>query len=556
MRERPVPRVVTIPCLIVMICVATSGCATWGDALEDGPAPVPVAEWSPYPGLDAKPKTVPTTAAATRPQNPVKLVRFDEPRIAPAQKDAPKANTPHATLPLPQPAPVESSPIDLPTALRLAGASNLQIALANERLQQAEARLAGANALWLPSINLGTSYNAHSGRIQDVAGRIIETDRSSVFVGGGPILGGGSLNGGAVGPPRLSLGLPLAEAVFTRLAERQQVEASRAGAVATFNDTLLQVGNSYLDLVASHQQLGIARDALANAKELDRLVESRVKAGTNNPADGLRAKAEVADRERQLARAEEDLRVSSAELVRLVRLDPAILLVPAETQPTPIELISVETSLTSLIEQGLTNRPELAQNQAMVQASLERLRQEQWRPWIPSVAIGYSGGGFGGGVGSEFGQFGGRSDFDAVLGWEFRNLGFGNRAIQRERSSLLTQANLTADQTRDNIAAEIVRAYHQVRSRREQEAAARRQLTAAAQALPLNLKGIVGGDLRAIEGQQAVQALAAAQTQYLNSVIGFNQAQLYLLRAIGRPLDANHKPATSPDQGQSRPAMP
>jgi hypothetical protein len=42
--------------------------------------------------------------------------------------------------------------------------------------------------------------------------------------------------------------------------------------------------------------------------------------------------------------------------------------------------------------------------------------------------------------------------------------------------------------------------------------------------------------VRAIEGQQAVQALAAAQTQYLTSVTEYNQAQFQLLRAIGQPL--------------------
>jgi outer membrane protein TolC len=490
-----------------------------------------MAERPIYPGLPGKAAPPRVTSTSSPTPNPLKPVRHEESsQEPPADKDksAPR-------LPTPQPPPGEFSLIDLPAALRLAGANNIQIALANERLRQAEARLDGANALWLPSVNLGAGYNVHSGRIQDTAGQILDVERSSLFVGGGPVVGNFPLPGGAGPPPRLFLGLPIADAVFTRLAERQQVAASREGTVATFNDTLLQVGIAYLDLVAAHQQAAIARDALTNAKELDRLVESRVKAGTTLPADGFRAKAEVADRERQLQRAEEFMRVASTELVRLLRLDPAVLLVPAETQPAPIELVSPDAPLMTLLEQGLTARPELAQHQALVRASLERLRLEKWRPWIPSAAVGYSAGGFGGGRGSEFGRFGGRSDFDAVLAWEFRNLGLGNRALQRERSSVLAQANLTAEQTRDNIMAEIARAYHQVRFRGGQVEAARRQFAAAAEALPLNFKGIVGGNLRAIEGQQAVQALAVAQSQYLTSVTEYNQVQFQLLRAIGQP---------------------
>lgn len=524
----------------VFLTFALTGCATGTGEVAPPAVRQQVAETSAYYGLSPKSTTTRFSPPAKAPTDTIKPVRHDDPKSEPRDTIMKPGAAP--ALPGSLPPPSDSSLIDIPTALRLAGANNLQIALAAERLRQAEARLDGANALWLPSANVGTGYNSHTGRIQDTAGQIIDVRRNSFFVGGGPVVGNFPLTAGAGPAPRLFMGIPLADAVFSRLAERQQVAASRADTAAALNDTLLRVGLAYLDLVAAHHQAGIARDAEANAKELVRLVESRVKAGTTLPADGLRASAELADRERQSRRADESVRVASAELGRLLRLDPAILLVTAETQPVPMDLVNPDTSLLALAEQGLTQRPELARNQALVRASLERFRQEKWRPWVPSVAVGYSAGGFGGGAGNEFGKFGGRGDFDAVLAWEFRNLGYGNRALQRERSSLLAQANLTAEQLHDDILAEIARAHHQVKSRRDQIAAAGRQLAAAAEALPLNFKGIVGGNLRAIEGQQAVQALAAAQTQYLTSVTEYNQAQFQLLRAIGIPLDVSPTP--------------
>lgn len=524
---------------LVVLALVPAGCATWPSDVEPPTVRNHVVGRPEYYGLaaaNAIPRKSPPVAGTG---NAVQTVKHEEPKSEPPESAKRSADAP--ALPGSLPPPSDSSPIDLPTALRLAGANNLQIALAVERLRQAETRLDGANALWLPNVNVGAGYNSHTGRLQDTAGQILDVRRNSFFVGGGPVAGNFPLTAGAGPSPRLFMGIPLADAVFTRLAERQQVAASRADTAAALNDNLLRVGLAYLDLLGAHQQAGIARDAEANAKELVRLVESRVKAGTTLPADGLRASAELADRERQSRRAEESVRVASAELGRLLRLDPAILLVTAETQPVPIDLVDPETPLLALAEQGLTQRPEMARNQALVRASLERFRQEKWRPWVPSVAVGYSAGGFGGGTGNEFGKFGGRGDFDAVLAWEFRNLGFGNRALQRERSSLLAQANLTAEQTHDDILAEIARAHHQVKSRRDQTEAARRQLAAAAEALPLNFKGIVGGNLRAIEAQQAVQALATAQTQYLTSVTEYNQAQFQLLRAVGRPLDVDGK---------------
>jgi outer membrane protein TolC len=445
-----------------------------------------------------------------------------------------KAPLPKPVPPAEQPVP-DQLPIDLPTALRLAGANHLQIALAAERVRQAEARLQGAKALWLPTLDAGLGYNRHDGQIQDTSGNVIDVRRSSLFVGGGPKVGGDALNGGNNGPSRLSVGLPLGDALFASLAERQNTRASGAAQAATFNDSLLEVAVAYLDLVRAQGQVNINREAVKNAEELVRLVEARVRAGTAPPADELRARAELADRRGQVFQAQEAVQDASAELVRLLRLQPDTTLLPLEAQPVQVCLVDTDSRLPDLLAQGLTSRPELAAYQALVQAALERLRQEQWRPLIPNLQLGLSAGGFGGGPNSFFGNFGGRTDFDALVVWELKGLGFGNRALQRERASQQVQAALTAEQIRDRVAAEIVRAYYQVRLRQQQIQAARAQVEATAEALPLNFKGILGGQLRAIEAQQAIQALAAARNQHIATVIDYNRAQFQLLRALGRP---------------------
>ncbi|GIW82266.1 MAG: hypothetical protein KatS3mg105_4073 [Gemmatales bacterium] len=434
-----------------------------------------------------------------------------------------------------EPTPVESDrfPIDLGTAFRLAGANNLQIALALERIEQAQARLAGARALWLPDLQGGVGYNVHDGRIQDTQGAIVDVRRSSLFAGGGANLGGAPLTGGANGPARFFVGLPIADAIFRPLAERQLVRATNAASSAVFNDTLLQVAQTYFDLVQAQGQAAIAREAVENAEKLVHLIDSRVRAGNALPADDRRARADLSQRRREYYRAQENVHFVSAELVRLLRLDPNTVLIPLENQPVPIEIVSEREPLPDLIAHGLTNRPELAQHQALVGATLERLRHERWRPFIPTVQLGVDGGGFGGGRDSFFGRFNGRVDFDALLVWEMRNLGFGNMALRRERASQNAQAALMAVQIQDRIAAEIAQAYYRVQLRRRQIQATEAQVRAAAEAVPLNFKGILGGQLRAIEAQQAITALADARNQYLDALIAYNKAQFELVRAIG-----------------------
>jgi outer membrane protein TolC len=437
--------------------------------------------------------------------------------------------------------PIDCYPIDLPTALRLAGANNLQIAMAVERVREAQARMNAASALWIPSFNAGLIYNKHDGKIQDTRGDVVDVSRNALFVGGGPVIGMSPLNGASNGPARLFVDLSLADVLFEPLAVRQVVAAADANQVATFNDTLLEVSYAYVALVRAQAQTAIAEEAVKNAETLARITADFSRAGAGLEADAQRARAELGGRRRALAATREDVGVASAELARLVRLDPSVTLLPAEDQPVPVSLVGEHEPLRALIEMAMTSRPELDRNEALVEETWLRLKAEQLRPWIPNLYAGVSAGGFGGGRGSFMGNFGDRSDFDAAAIWQLQNLGFGNAARQRRQGSLHRQAHLAAEQIRDIIAADVARAYHRVQARRQQIDAAGPQVTAAAKALQLNFDGIRGAELRPIEAQQAIGALATARGQYIDAVLDYNRAQLELLRALGQPpMDPKH----------------
>jgi hypothetical protein len=59
-------------------------------------------------------------------------------------------------------------PINLPTAMKLGNARNLDIELASRRLQVAAAQLQGAKVLWLTNLIFGTDYYRHDGQLQDI----------------------------------------------------------------------------------------------------------------------------------------------------------------------------------------------------------------------------------------------------------------------------------------------------------------------------------------------------------------------------------------------------
>lgn len=457
---------------------------------------------------------------------------------APPDFEAPRdRGTVPESIPLPPPQSMgqEVYPIDLPTALALAGANNLQIAFMVERVREAAALRDRANVLWVPSLNAGLIYNNHAGRIQATEGEIIEASRNSLYAGAGAVVGGAPLNGGSGGPARMFVDLPLVDVLIEPLAARQVVRAANAQRAAVFNDTLLQVATAYLALLRAHSQVGIAQEAVNNAEVLARITADFAQAGEGLQADAQRVQAELASRRRDLLQARESVAVSSAELARLLRLDPALTLAPTEPAATPIDLVPDQMPLPDLIGTALASRPEVNQANAAIDETFLRRRQEQLRPWIPHLYAGFSGGGFGGGMGSSVRGFSDRTDFDVAAVWEWENFGFGNTARQRQQASVHRQARINANQVRDLVATEVSRSYHRVRLRRDQIETAQSQVAAALQSLQLNLDGIRGRALRPIEAQQAVTAVASARGEYLDSVVDFNSAQFELLRALGQP---------------------
>src|SRR5438552_3934356 len=73
--------------------------------------------------------------------------------------------------------------INLATALRLAGAQNLDIQIARERLAEAKANLETTLLQFFPWISPGVAYRRHDNLIQDVAGNIVNVHKEAYLVG-------------------------------------------------------------------------------------------------------------------------------------------------------------------------------------------------------------------------------------------------------------------------------------------------------------------------------------------------------------------------------------
>jgi outer membrane protein TolC len=505
-------------------------------------------------GAGEGPDSPPAAASIASPSTP-----DDQPEAQPSAEEIPPALPDAEPRPPAQPEPSPSTealgaplvpgqviqPIDLAGALRLAGARDLDVAIARERVCQALAELEQARAQWLPSLFVGASWFRHDGQLQSVEGRVFTTSKSAAFVGatgaagssvGGPVPAGGPAQvGGLTSIVRFS------DAIFQPLAARRVIDARRAGIRTATNDALLEVAGAYLDLQQAAGRLAIAREAAANAQTLASLTSSYARSGAGLEADSHRSLVERDRQRRNVEAAVGQLEAASAELVRRVRLDPRIVVAPVEPPEAVLRLVADECPLDDLIAMGLRRRPELAEAQALVQATLTRLKQARLRPLIPSLALRYTGGGYGGGINGVFGNFGPRSDADVNLYWEVQNLGLADRAVARQRAAQGRVATLELMKVQDRVASEVVRADKERRAAARQVREAGHALTEAQESLRLNLTNIrrgagLPGATRPIEVLQPIQALAQARTDYLDAVLAYNRAQFRLFHALGRPV--------------------
>ena len=211
-------------------------------------------------------------------------------------------------------------------------------------------------------------------------------------------------------------------------------------------------------------------------------------------------------------------------------------MIPTDANAVPLELNSPIASPASLIATALQTRPELKQAQSLVSAACEAYKRERTAPLIPSVLLGLSAGGFGGGLGEKASDISGRMDFDAIFTWQVRNLGFGEQAAQREQTARVQQARFRQLQDMDQIAREVSEASAQIHHRRRQIDLTQNAILHADNSYRRNLERIREGQGLPLEVLQSIQALESAQRAYLRSVIDYNQAQIQLQWALGFPI--------------------
>ncbi|MDR3633886.1 MAG: TolC family protein [Isosphaeraceae bacterium] len=525
----PSLRYATFHYAVLFLATLLSGCTSATKLRWDAPAAPPFKD-----ELDQGQSNLPKRRGRSKPETPP----AGEPRegdagVVQTASPAPSSVATSFTTPVVPPSRQEF-PIDLTTALRLAEVENPLIALARQRIGEALAVQQGARALLFPTLNIGTSYSAHTGNLQRSSGTILNLDKQSLYFGGGA----GAVTAGSIQVPAVSIFSPLTDAIFEPLAARQQVQGARLSASATANAVLLEVAELHFELLAAEADLRVRLESAAQEAEVARLTRAYADAQQGREADAQRAATELSLIVDQVRQAEEDAAVASARLARRLHLDQSVRVRPASPAIEMITIVDPAIPLPSLIETALRGRPEIGAQAASIAAAEVRHRQERYRPLLPTIWIGFSAGAFGGGsnlVGSQLANFAGRTDFDAQVFWTLQNFGLGNLARQKARYAELGQAVGAQSRTIAEVRTEVAAAYADVAAARHQIDVTARQLRSAEAGFREDLERIRNTVGRPLEVVNSLQLLNEARVARIRALTDYNKAEVRLFVALGSP---------------------
>lgn len=420
-------------------------------------------------------------------------------------------------------------PITLKEALEYALKNNLGIKISEESVNYQKYVFLGNLASALPSLSMAynlTRTNILNEKIKSLA-------RVQLLRINYPVFQGGSIMYGALG-----------QAYRTR--------GWQHAYQATLNDTLLQVYQSYNNLLLARILLQIRAKAVEVDEEQLRVNQQLEAHGTGTRFAVMQSDAQLASDRQALIQQQVGVRIAALGLNFVLNYPMLANLIPAEETITEQSLWKTDAKIEGLINAAIKRRPELREYE-MFKFGAARNIQVAAAPLYPSLSFftvasttnttnefedpaAALGGAGGGAATAGAGVFGGlfRTVQNGMgLTWNLNGMGMINAANIFGAQSLNRQAGIQANQELQTVFQQVRSDYLNWRAAREQIDNAAYGSAVSAEELRLaliRLRQGVGTNLEVIQAQRDYINALTTQAQ---AIVGSNNAQAQLLHDTG-----------------------
>jgi outer membrane protein len=325
------------------------------------------------------------------------------------------------------------------------------------------------------------------------------------------------------------------------LLARTNSQISRQEFERQTEDILRQVDDAYWNLVESREQVRVAEESLALARELHQRNEVQVEVGTLAPLELVQSEAQIATREEGLIGAQANVGDAADQLRRLLNFPPGQLWdlpIQATTDPQTEPL---EVDLDQAIATAFAERPELrSQELAIENARLEQaFASNQARPQL-DFSINY-----GAGASDELGFSDPLEELFALRfpGWA-ASLNFTYPLQNRAGRAAKVIANLDLERTgveleqlQQVIRTEVRQAARGVDTAAKTIDAARASRVLQERNLDAERKRYENGMSTSFQITRIQDDLTQARSREVSAIVNYRRALTEFYRATGRLLD-------------------
>lgn len=306
--------------------------------------------------------------------------------------------------------------------------------------------------------------------------------------------------------------------------------------------TIQDVVNAYWNLVGAREQLAVAEESLALAREFHERNRIQVEVGTLAPLELVQSEAAIAERDEDIIRSQAALGDAADELRRLLNLPPGQLWdlpINATTEPETEERFAVDVE--EAVRTAFEERPELQQQQFQLEQNQINAAyfRNQKRPRL-DLAVNY---------GPSAGSQESLSDVYSELfgldltGWS-TSLVFAYPLQNRSARAQSAVADLSVDRAEteveilmDQIRTEVRQAARRVDTAAKQIEAARASVRFQERNLDAERKRYENGMSTSFEITQIQEDLTLARSREVNATIAYRTALTAYYRATGTLLE-------------------
>jgi outer membrane protein len=451
-------------------------------------------------------------------QTPPVMPKIQETPLPPAVELAP---------PPVVPADVPQRPLTAEEAARIALRNQPNVTAARGGVEAAAGRTQQSRAGLRPTVAASAGYTHVDTLATENGGGTSGGGGTGGTGGGGVVTTGG---GGGVTVAGYSASAVLRQLLFdfnhTRDLVRQSAAEERAAGLNVTRvqaDLVLQVKQAFYTYAQDERLVGVNEANVRNQQDHLALAQARLRSGLGLPIDVVRAQTGVSEAILNLNLARNNASVARVNLALQMGVDPRTPIQAAESGEPAVSA----TDVNGLVQQALTQRPEVLEAQATVQAAQHGLGAAKTTN-APSLAASLQ-------LSSRGADFPPGNDFLTIGAFiQFSPFDGGLRAgrVKEASGNLATaQAQLTSAQL--SVTSDVSQAYLNLRTAEQRVTTADAEVANAEESVRLAEGRYRSGVGTFIDVTDAQSALLTAQTNRVNAQSAVEQARAALARAVG-----------------------